>query len=67
MKYLINVDKKKKVWGALINMKLPLVEKMCLTKVQMIPLTKQNLLKRHHYVHTIRKQDTFNLNATLGF
>ena len=48
-------------------MKLPLMEKMCLTKVKMIPLTKQNLLKRHHYVHTIRKQDTFNLNATLGF
>ena len=29
-------------------------------------LTKQNLLIRHHYAHTIRKLDTLNLDAILG-
>ena len=30
-------------------------EIVCLLKVRMIPLTKQNLLKRHQYAQTLRK------------
>ena len=54
------------VWGTLIKMKLPLVEKLCLLKENMKPLTKHHHPKRHHCAHTIRKLDTLNLDSTLG-
>ena len=58
---------RRKDWGTLTKMKLIVVEKLCLSKVRIIPLTKYNLLKKHHYVHTIRKLDILNLDTTLGF
>ena len=58
---------RKKDWGTLTKMKLPVIEKLCLSKVRIIPLTKYNLLKKHHYVHTIRKLNILNLDTTLGF
>ena len=36
---------RRKDWGTLTKMKLIVVEKLCLSKVRIIPLTKYNLLK----------------------
>ena len=69
MKCLINAKLMaiNEVWGALIKMKLPLMEKLCLSKVKMKPLIEHHLVKIHHYAHTTRKLKTLNSYARLGF